>query len=68
MIPPIAPPSFIQTVHGLTYRVNPIATREENEDPERRPTRGEADALTLGATRPRRSARDQSGQADSPQD
>ena len=34
MFAPIHAPSFIQTVHGLTYKVMRTSQREENEDPQ----------------------------------
>ncbi|TWT97519.1 hypothetical protein [Neorhodopirellula pilleata] len=34
MFAPIHAPSFIQTVHGLTYKVMRTTQREENEDPQ----------------------------------
>jgi len=34
MFPNITTPSLIQTVHGLTYRVNPVSSKDEDEDPQ----------------------------------
>jgi len=34
MFAPITAPTFIQTVHGLTYKVVRTLQREENEDPQ----------------------------------
>jgi len=34
MFAPITAPAFIQTVHGLTYRVSKVSSKEEDEDPQ----------------------------------
>lgn len=34
MFAPIHAPAFIQTVHGLTFKVMRTTQREENEDPQ----------------------------------
>jgi len=34
MFPNVTAPTLIQTVHGLTYRVNPVSSKEEDEDPQ----------------------------------
>ena len=47
MFAPIPAATLIQTLHGTTYRVNPVASKEENEDPERRPSVPQQDSLSL---------------------